>query len=184
MAERVSDVSEKWGDSVAGRGFAQIPNYLMLINNFLDESNRLSPLELLVLLQLVGTWWKKGDMPFPSMGTLAVRCGVSLRQMQRTITDLEQRGLIGRVSRRRQGLKASNAYNLSPLVAYLGEVAKAFPNEFPRRIRRVDPSVIRARIQALSAPPANPNEAPTDDGPGKPTSKSPLRRRLRKLTQD
>jgi hypothetical protein len=40
----------------------------------------------LVLLQLVGTWWRKENMPFPSMATLAVRSGVSERQIQRSIT--------------------------------------------------------------------------------------------------
>lgn len=132
----MSDVAEKWGQAVAERGFSQIPNYLMLLNLFLDEQKRLSPVELLILLQLVGTWWRKGDLPFPSMGTLAVRCGVSVRQIQRSITRLERIGLLKRVSRRKRGIIASNAYDLTPLVSLLEEVAKAYPNEFPRKIRR------------------------------------------------
>jgi hypothetical protein len=130
----MSDVVERWGGAVGGRGFAQIPNYLMLLNTFLDEKSRLSPVELLLLIQLVGTWWRRGGMPFPSMGTLADRCGVSVRQIQRSITQLEKLELIKRVTRARKGLRASNAYDLSPLVARLNEVAKAFPNEYPRKI--------------------------------------------------
>ena len=91
----MSDVTEKWGRAVAGRGFAQIPNYLLLLNQFLDREVRLSPVELLVLLQLVGTWWRKEAMPFPSMGTLAARCGVSDRQIQRAINQLVKIGLAG-----------------------------------------------------------------------------------------
>jgi hypothetical protein len=131
----MSDVAEKWGEAVAGRGFAQIPNYLLLANQFLDP--RLSPIELLLLVQLVGTWWRKGELPFPSVATLATRCGVSGRQIQRAIAQLEKRELVKRVSRRAQGLIASNAYDLAPLVTLLERVAKAFPNAFPRKPRSV-----------------------------------------------
>ena len=130
----MSDIMDKWGLAVAGRGFAQIPNYLLLLNQFLDREVRLSPVELLVLLQLVGTWWRKGDMPFPSMGTLAARCGVSDRQIQRAINELVKIGLIGRVNRRTRGIISSNAYDLAPLGTFLEEVAKAFPNAFPRNV--------------------------------------------------
>ena len=57
-----------------------------------DKDHRLSPVELLLLFQLVGTWWKKGELPFPSMSTLAVRCGVSERQIQRAVNHLEKVG--------------------------------------------------------------------------------------------
>lgn len=128
----MSDVAEKWGDEVAERGFSQVPNHLLLLNQFLSTDKRLSPVELLVLLQLVGSWWKKDDLPFPSMMTLALRCGVSERQIQRSVARLEKLGLLQRVNRRKSGIIASNAYDLTPLVSILQQVAKAFPNEFPR----------------------------------------------------
>jgi hypothetical protein len=37
----------------------QIPNYLLLLNQFLDEERRLSPVELMVMVQVVGSWWVK-----------------------------------------------------------------------------------------------------------------------------
>lgn len=139
----MSDVVSKWGREVAERGFAQVPNYLLLLNQFLDEEHQLTPTELLVLIQLVGSWWRKDAFPFPSMGTLAKRCGVSSRQIQRAVNRLEQLKLITRVKRRTQGLISSNAYDLAPLAAFLSHVAKAFPNEFPR-------NVDRATVQRLS----------------------------------
>jgi predicted transcriptional regulator len=139
----MSDVAEKWGRAVAERGFAQVPNYLLLLNQFLDKERRLSPVEMLVLVQLVGTWWRKDEMPFPSMGTLAVRCGVSERQIQRAVNRLVEIGLIGRVSRRLKGVISSNAYDLAPLADILGEIAKLFPNEFPR-------GVDRAKVKEIS----------------------------------
>lgn len=131
----MSDISSKWGQVIAERGFAQVPNYLIQINHFLDDEHQIKPVEMLILVQLVGAWWKKDTLPFPSMKTLATRCGVSDRQIQRALNQLEKSGLIARTKRRTDtGIRATNAYDLTPLVNKLGEIAKAFPNEFPRKI--------------------------------------------------
>lgn len=133
-ADRASDVIDKWGEVVAKRGFTQVPNYLLFINQFLDEEKRFSPVELLVLLQISGAWWKKAELPFPSVRTLAARSGTSERQVLRALARLEKDDLLRRVRRRDNGLIASNAYDLSPLVALLSEVAKTYPNAFPRKV--------------------------------------------------
>ncbi len=130
----MSDVASKWGLEVAQRGFAQLPNYLLHLNQFVDPEKKLSPLELLILIQLVGSWWKKDEMPFPSMSTLAKRCGVSSRQIQRAINQLVDHGLIERTKRRAGGIISSNSYDLTPLVTTLHDVSKAFPNDFKRNI--------------------------------------------------
>lgn len=127
----MADISDKWGTRVAERGFAQIPNYLLQLNQFLGEEH-LTPIELLVLLQLAGTWWKKDELPFPSVSTLAARSGVSNRQVQRALNRLEELKLVGRVKRRSRGIITSNAYDLAPLVSFLDELAKVFPNAYPR----------------------------------------------------
>lgn len=147
----MSDMVSKWGRPVAERGFAQVPNYLLLLNQFLSKEARLSPVEMLVLMQLVGSWWRRDAMPFPSMSTLATRCGVSSRQIQRAINRLEGAGLIQRVNRRTQGIISSNAYDLQPLVALLGEIAKAFPNEFPRRVDKETVDRISSKVGLRSA---------------------------------
>jgi CTP-dependent riboflavin kinase len=138
----MSDMVEKWGDAVAKRGFAQIPNYLLLLNQFLADDEKLSPAELLVLIQLVGTWWEKAEMPFPALKTLAARSGISDRQAQRAVTHLESLGYLKREKRQRGRFIASNAYNLEPLVSVLSEVSKAFPNNAPRSIRRAKGNVL------------------------------------------
>jgi hypothetical protein len=69
------------------------------------------------------------------MRTLSIRCGTSERQVLRAISRLEELTLLKRVKRRSKGLIASNAYDLSPLVEMLQEVAKMYPNEFPRNVR-------------------------------------------------
>jgi DNA replication protein DnaD len=134
---KASDITEKWGEAVADRGFSQVPNYLLFINQFIDEDNSLNPLELLLLVQISATWWKKETMPFPSVKTLANRCGTSERQVLRALAKLEGLELLKRAKRRNKGLIASNVYDLTPLVERLEEIAKAFPNAFPRKVRKV-----------------------------------------------
>jgi DNA-binding transcriptional MocR family regulator len=129
------EVVEKWGEKVAKRGFSQTPNYLLFINQFLDDGNKLSSLELLLLIQISAAWWQKSELPFPSVRTLAARCGASERQVLRALGALEEAGFVKRVKRREKGLIASNAYDLSPLVEKLEVLANAFPNAFPRSIR-------------------------------------------------
>lgn len=134
MAKAV-DISDKWGEAVAKRGFAQTPNYLLYINQFIDEDKKLNPLELLLLVQIAATWWQKDELPFPSVKTLATRCGASERQVLRALSKLEGLELIKRVKRRDNGLIASNAYDLQPLVKNLAMISDAFPNAFPRSVR-------------------------------------------------
>lgn len=152
-----SDVVDKWGEEVAGRGFAQIPNYLLIINQFLSEEKRLAPAEHNILLQLVGAWWKKNELPYPNLKTLAVRSGVSDRQAQRAVSRLEAGGFLKRTKRKGAGgLIASNAYDLSPLVAFLGVVAKAFPNEYVRKVSKEDRQKLEATLAANVAAPTPP----------------------------
>ncbi len=148
----MSEVLEKWGKSVAERGFAQVPNYLLILNQFLDDENKLGPGELNVLIQLVGAWWRKSEHPYPALKTLAVRSGISDRQAQRAVTRLEKMGLLKREKRKAGGLIASNAYNLSPLVRFLGEVAKAFPNEFPRKVSNEQRAELAATLKDDASP--------------------------------
>lgn len=145
----MSDISEKWGGRVAGRGFTQIPNYLLLLNQFLIEEKRLKPAELLVLLQLVGAWWQKDELPFPSLRTLAARVGISERQAQRSVNQLEKLNLIKRVRRYKgkNSMLASNAYDLAPLVEFLAEVSKAFPNEYVRKIPNEKLEALNAKLE-------------------------------------
>ena len=130
----MADIVEKWGERVAERGFAQIPNYLLLMNQFLDPEHKVPPVDLIILIELVGAWWKKEEMPFPSLNTLAARSGISSRQAQRSVTRLEEAGYIKRSQRKAGRLIASNAYDMSPLVERLNEIAIAFPNDAPRKI--------------------------------------------------
>jgi AraC-like DNA-binding protein len=130
----LSEVVDKWGEAVAARGFAQIPNYLLHVNQFAAQEDRLSPVELLILIELASSWWKKDEQPYPSMKTLATRCGTSERQILRAISRLEELNMLKRVKRRTKGIISSNAYDLQPLVEVLKVAAEVYPPEHPRKV--------------------------------------------------
>jgi len=129
------DITSKWGEEVAKRGFTQIPNYLLQINMFVHDDHKLSATETLVLIHLVATWWNKDEMPFPSMRTLAERSGISERQVQRAIKALEEKKYLTKTKRKLKTVIASNVYDLTPTVKILEEVAEHFINAHPRKIK-------------------------------------------------
>ena len=120
--------SEKWGQLVVAGGFTSIPNYLLSINQFLDERLRLSSTELVVLLQILSYWWHKDRMPFPSKSTIAKRLHLSDRQVQRAISGLERKNFINRVARSSSNRgRSSNEYDLSVLVEKVRSIAELHP---------------------------------------------------------
>jgi len=135
MAETL-EIVDKWGREVAERGFSQVPNYLILINQFVSEEDRLPPIELIALIQLVSAWWKKDEYPFPSLKTIAARSGVSERQMQRAINSLESKELIKRERKKTRGIISTNSYNLEPLVDTLNVIASVYDNPFKRTLAK------------------------------------------------
>lgn len=147
-----SDIAEKWGMEVAENGFAQLPNYLILLNQFVDADSKLSPVELITLIQIASAWWEKDKLPFPSIRTLAIRSGVSERQMHRTIRTLEDKGLLKRVKKKENSIMSSNSYDLSPLVSVLSDAARIFESPYKRKIKTGKYTSQKGRRKALRLP--------------------------------
>lgn len=114
---------KKWGKEVMKLGFSIIPSLLLRAQQRLG----LSPTHLAVLLQLADYWWDQERKPYPSKKALSERLGLSPRQVQRYVAELEVAGLVQRIERRaaHKG-KLSNFYDLSGLVERL----KALEPEF------------------------------------------------------
>lgn len=122
---------EKWGKDAISAGFTVIPSHLMAINQFLPEDDRVSPTEMVVLLQVLSSWWSKERMPFPSKATIGQRAGLSPRQVQRALTGLESKGFIERQARSSSSRgRTSNQYNLDGVVTKVATAAKANPRAF------------------------------------------------------
>lgn len=114
---------KKWGRAVIAMGFCVIPSLLLRAQQRLG----LNPTQLAVLIQLADYWWDQERNPYPSKSTLSDRLGLSERQIQRHMEQLEKAGLLSRVERTaaHRG-KLSNEYDLSGLVARLQKLEPEF----------------------------------------------------------
>jgi DNA-binding transcriptional ArsR family regulator len=132
-ADQVSD--KKWGKQVMKLGFCIVPSVLLRAQQRLG----LNPTQLAVLLQLADYWWSQDRKPYPSKQGLSDRLGLSPRQIQRHIAQLEAAGLVKRIERRaaHRG-KLSNEYDLSGLVERLKKLAPEIEkaNEIKRQSTR------------------------------------------------
>lgn len=112
----------KWGRSVMERGFVMVPAILLRGQRRLG----LTPTQLAVLLQLIGWWTDADTQPWSAKSTLAQRIGISERQLQRQVAQLEKHGLVQRVEKVTHRGKRPNTYDLSGLVKRLQELAPEF----------------------------------------------------------
>lgn len=114
---------KKWGKQVCALGFSVIPSLIFKAQARLG----LSATQLAVLLQIADHWWSAGDLPFPSKSLIAERLGLSPRQIQRHLTDLEKGGFIKRIERKvKHKGQLSNLYDLTGLVSKLKKLEPEF----------------------------------------------------------
>lgn len=142
--------AEKWGAKVIALGFCILPSLLLRAQRRLG----LSPTQLAVLIQLADFWWDAGRKPFPKKADLAQRLGLSERQVQRYIAELEEAGLVQRIERRaaHRG-KISNEYDLQGLVKRLAEIEPDF-REAAEEARAVRKAVARPGVRRRARPAA------------------------------
>lgn len=107
---------DKWGKAL-DMGFVVIPNALLRCQYSLAIGDG----ELVVLMNLMMSWWKVGENPFPRAETMAKRMGVSDRTVQRHLGRLEKKGLIKRIRKpdRRNEHQAAVEYDLGGIVEKL-----------------------------------------------------------------
>ena len=121
-------VWEKWGEA-ADAGFVPLPNILLRAQAKLG----LSPTCMVVLLNIMMHWWKSDRLPFPRSAAIAKRSGLSVRTVQRSIQEMEERGLIKRIRSQRLG---PAAYDLSPLKKVLIAHAREDVWRRPKNVRQ------------------------------------------------
>lgn len=132
---RSQQSDKKWGGPVMKLGFAILPSLLFRAQARLG----LNPTQLTILLQIADHWWDQDRKPYPSKEALSERIGLSPRQIQRHIAELEAAGLVKRVERRAHHRgKLSNEYDLSGLVEKLKKLEPEFREvqEMKRKVAR------------------------------------------------
>lgn len=130
----------KWGRQVMDLGFCIVPSLLLRAQPRL----KLNPTQLAVLMHLADYWWDVDRKPYPTKKTLGERLGLSARQVQRYVAELEAMGFVQRNGRTapHRG-KLSNEYDLSGLVNRLKELEPEF--------RKVEEEV-KSRRRAVARP--------------------------------
>src|SRR5665213_3675946 len=83
----------KWGIALDG-GFQVLPDLLLRYQRDL----KLTPNDVVVLLNLTMAWWDQDRPPFPRMTTIARRMNASERTVQRSIERLRKARLLFKTS--------------------------------------------------------------------------------------
>lgn len=131
---------KKFGKPVMDVGFCITPSLLMKAQARIG----LNPVQFNIVMQLLDQWWTADRRPWPSKATLAARMGMSERQIQRQIAEMEGVNLIKRIARTSPGKgKTSNEYDLTGLVSKLKELEPEFTKAKEEA---------RAKSKALSRP--------------------------------
>lgn len=113
----------KWGSSLDG-GFLVLPVLLLKRQKELE----LDSTQLVILLNLLASWWGVDKLPFTRAITIAKRIGVTPRTVQRGLENLEKKGLILRIRNTTgHGAEARvvTEYDLAPTVMKLKQLADA-----------------------------------------------------------
>ena len=138
----------KWGKPVMDLGFCIVPSLLLRAQPRL----KLNPTQLAVLIQIADFWWDVDRKPYPSKKSLGDRLGLSARQVQRHIAELEVMGYVKRISRTAPSRgKLSNKYDLSGLVKRIKELEPEFrevEEDVKTRRRAVARPGLRRRAKA------------------------------------
>lgn len=123
ISKATQESTKKWGKDVMREGFTIFPAILFRGQQRLG----LNSTQMMVLIHLADYWWQKDNSPRPAMKTIAERMGISRRQLQRYMGELEQAGLVKRIERKahNQG-KLPNEFDLSGLVERLKKLAPEF----------------------------------------------------------
>ena len=120
-------VYAKFGEaSIAG--FQAVPDLLLKHQHHLG----LSSTDLNVLLNVLMYWWYPSQKPYPRSLTIAKRMGVSARTVQRSLLQMESKGLLIRESAQ----NGPTYLNPMPLVARLEELAPKDPDYRHRKSLR------------------------------------------------
>ena len=143
--KRRDDADLKWSPEVMKFGYTKVPNLL------LDAQARLkiTPVQMTVLIQVIEHWWNADERPFPAKELIARRLNKSPRQIQRYLTQLENKGLIARMERYRgKKQQTTNAFALDGLVKKLKAVVPEFTEA--REQKRLKKRLLQKKVETAA----------------------------------
>src|SRR5438874_9524776 len=90
---------EKWSKTLMEAGWTVLPSMILEKQHALG----LDAIDINIIAHLSIYWWKKANLPHPSVATIATAIGVKPRTIQKHIKAMEASGFITRHERRQKG---------------------------------------------------------------------------------
>ncbi|WP_380873238.1 hypothetical protein ACFB49_40270 [Sphingomonas sp. DBB INV C78] len=110
-------IKDKWQGAVTeGSGFVAIPIALLRLQTKL----KLTPTDMVVLINLLAHWWDPARAVFPRSTTIATRMGVAKRTVQRSTQKMVKAGLIDREFIEQDGGKR-RTFQFTPLATRIAK---------------------------------------------------------------
>jgi DNA-binding transcriptional regulator YhcF (GntR family) len=95
-AETLRRNEEKWSKPLMAAGWNAIPS--IIIEK--QEALGLDAIDMNIIIHLSNYWWRAGNLPYPSVATIAKAIGVKPRTVQKRVAALNALGLLSRTERR------------------------------------------------------------------------------------
>jgi hypothetical protein len=112
---------EKWTKPLIEAGWTAIPSTILEKQHALG----LDPIDMNIIAHLSIYWWKKSNLPHPSVGKIAKAIGIAPRTVQKHIAAMEANGFLTRHIRPRAGLSNNtNLYSFEGLIKAASPFAK------------------------------------------------------------
>lgn len=115
-----ANAKERWGEALDA-GFSIVPDVLLRYQARLG----LTPLDVVIILNICLHWWTAEDLPFPRLATIGARIGLSARSVERRVVAMEKKGLMIRLPPERHDALTIRRFDPSGLVDRLRSLAKA-----------------------------------------------------------
>ncbi len=119
--ETVKINEEKWSKELMAAGWTVLPSVILEKQHALG----LDAIDMNIIAHLSIYWWKKSNLPHPSVATIAKAIGVKPRTIQKHIKAMEASGFIMRHERRQKGQGSkTNLYSFEGLIKAVTPYAK------------------------------------------------------------
>jgi hypothetical protein len=116
-------ISVRFGDAILEAGHTAVPN--LVLNSYCRLG--ITPGEMLFVIHIWQHWWTERD-PYPSLGTIAARMGISRRQARNHASSLKTKGYL-RVNERTAAGRGqlSSEYDFAPLLQAVANLDDGTP---------------------------------------------------------
>jgi DNA replication protein len=118
MPRPPESLSVRFGDDLMADGFTAVPNLVLQHYTHVDMTHQ----EMMWTIHVWEHWWSSRRDPYPALGSIAAKMGISRRQSIRYAESLKAKGLLHIEPRYVDGKgQATNEYDFGPMLKTIRE---------------------------------------------------------------